>query len=257
VSDFVFTLFTDDPVLAHAADAAGVDRIGVDLEQLNKAQRQAGTNSRLSGHRMESLALLRPMLHRAQLFARCNPLHEGTAREVEALLDHGVAVIMLPYFKAARELAQFCRIVDRRCLVVGLAETVEALDAIGELLRIPGLDEIHFGLNDLRLQMGLASHFDVLGTERFQKAASAVRGAAIPFGIAALARPDDRSLPRDPREVCRQVVTLGATRALVARSFFGQNYDLGRLGADLAQLRRTIRSFAAEAALPATAVLPQ
>jgi citrate lyase beta subunit len=247
VSDFVFTLFTDDPVLAYAADGAGVDRIGVDLEQLNKVQRQAGTNSRLSVHRMESLALLRPQLRRAQLFARCNPLHEGSAAEVDALLGHGVAVIMLPYFKRASELAQFCRLVHGRALVVGLAETVEVLDAIGDLLRVPGLDEIHFGLNDLRLQMGLASHFDVLATSCFQGAASAVRRAAIPFGIAALARPDDCSLPRDPREVCRQIVTLGATRALVARSFFGQNYDLGRFPADLAGLRQTIRFFAGPA----------
>jgi citrate lyase beta subunit len=243
VSDFVLTLFTDDPVLAQAADTAGIDRIGVDLEQLNKAQRQAGTNSRLSIHRMDSLVLLRAQLRRAQLFARCNPLHEGTAAEVEALLGHGVSVIMLPYFKRASEVAQFCQLVHGRALVVGLAETVEALDAIGDLLRVPGLDEIHFGLNDLRLQMGFASHFDVLATARFQNAASAVRRAAVPFGIAALARPDDRSLPRDPREVCRRIVTLGATRALVARSFFGRNYDLGRLAADIAALRQTIRSF--------------
>ncbi len=253
MGDFVLTLFTDDPVLACAADSAGVDRIGVDLEKLNKAERQAGTNSRLSGHRMESLALLRPLLARAQLFARCNPLHDGTAAEVDALLGHGVAVIMFPYFKRASELAQFCRIVDRRALVVALAETVEALDAIDDLLLVEGLDEIHFGLNDLRLQMGFASHFDVLETSRFRAAASAVRRAAIPFGIAALARPDDRSLPRDPREVCRQIVALGATRALVARSFFGHNYDLTRFSTDLAALRQTIRSFAAASPMPVAA----
>jgi citrate lyase beta subunit len=247
VNAFVLTLFTDDPELARAADDAGIERIGVDLEQLNKLARQAGTNSRLSGHRIESLAPIRAVLRRAQLFARSNPLHDGSAAEIEALLGHSVAVIMLPYFRTADELACFCRLVDGRAVVVGLAETVESLDCMGDILLTPGLGEIHFGLNDLRLQMGLASHFDVLATPRFQEAAALVRRSGVPFGVAALARPYDRSLPVDPREVCRQIVSLGATRAFVARSFFGPDYDLARLPADLALLRQTIGSFVPDA----------
>jgi citrate lyase beta subunit len=254
VNAFVLTLFTDDPGLARAADDAGIDRIGVDLEQLNKAARQKGTNSRLSGHRIESLPLIRAVLRRAQLFARSNPLNDSSAAEVEALLGHGVRVIMLPYFRTPGELARFCRLVDGRALVVGLAETVESLDSIGDILQTPGLGEIHFGLNDLRLQMGFTNHFDVLATPRFQEAATAVRRSGVPFGVAALARPDDRSLPVDPREVCRQIVSLGATRALVARSFFGRDYVMAKLPADLAVLRQTIGSFVPGAARVLAAV---
>jgi citrate lyase beta subunit len=247
--DFVLTLFTDDPVLARAADRAGIDRIGVDLEYLNKAARQAGTNSRFSGHKIEALAAIAPVLRRAALFARCNPLNEGSATEVEALLEHGVGVLMLPYFKKTNEAAAFCRLVDGRALVVGLAETVEALQSIPELAQVPGLGEIHFGLNDLRLQMGFQNHFDVLATKTFQRAAAAARASVLPFGIAAVAQPHDKSLPVDPLEVCRSIVGLGATRALVARSFFGGSYDLARLPDDVARLRRTLAEIAQQPSL--------
>src|SRR5579859_1883226 len=128
MSEFILTLFTDDVVLARAADGAGIDRIGVDLEILNKAARQVGTGSRLSGHKIEALAILGPALRQAALFARCNPFHSGSAEEVETLLGYGVKVVMLPYFKTRDELAGFCRLVGGRALVVGLAETVECLD---------------------------------------------------------------------------------------------------------------------------------
>ena len=39
---FTLTLLTDDSVLAKSAYDAGVDRIGLDLERLGKAERQAG-----------------------------------------------------------------------------------------------------------------------------------------------------------------------------------------------------------------------
>ena len=39
---FRLTLWTADAALAARADAAGVDRIGVDLDRLGKAERQAG-----------------------------------------------------------------------------------------------------------------------------------------------------------------------------------------------------------------------
>lgn len=257
MSDFVLTLFTEDAVLARAADEAGIDRIGVDLESLNKAARQAGTNSRLSGHKMESLAILSPVLRRAALFARTNPLHDRSAEEVEALLRYGVKVVMLPYFKTSRELVAFCRFAAGRALVVGLAETVESLDRIGEMLEVPGLGEIHFGLNDLRLQMGFQNHFDVLTTDRFQRAAGTVRRSGMPFGIAAVARAHCKGLPVDPYEVCKRITSLGATRALVARSFFGNGYDVACLPADIAELREVLRDLAlSHAATRANQTLP-
>lgn len=246
---FVLTLFTDDPVLAEAADHAGIDRIGVDLEWIGKEARQTGTGSRLSNHRVEALTKLAPRLTRADLFARVNPLHDGSHAELETVLNLGALVVMLPYFKEIASVAEFCSMLRRRARLVALVETIEALDQIENLLRLPGVDEIHFGLNDLRMQMGLASHFDVLDTVPFCRALNIARACGKPFGIAAVARPDDRSLPIDPASVCRKLVQLGATRALVARSFFGTGYALDNLDHDVDVLRRVLAAAAPSASI--------
>src|SRR5688572_22616735 len=89
----VLTLWTADPAVATAADAAGVDRVGVDLERLGKAARQRGRGTWLSDHDEHDLDCITPMLRRAQGFARINPVHDGTADEVESVLRRGAAVV--------------------------------------------------------------------------------------------------------------------------------------------------------------------
>ena len=43
--EFRLTLITNDPGLAAKADHIGINRIGLDLEQLGKAERQEGQES--------------------------------------------------------------------------------------------------------------------------------------------------------------------------------------------------------------------
>ena len=86
----VLTLWTDDAALAARADAAGVDRVGIDIERLGKPERQRGLKTWISPHRIDALPRLRAAMPRSRLFARTNPMHRGTAREVEALLAAGV-----------------------------------------------------------------------------------------------------------------------------------------------------------------------
>src|SRR4051794_12548406 len=79
---FVLTLWTDDPALAREADAAGVDRVGVDLERLGKAERQRGLGTWISPHTVEDAVQVGGVLERAALFARTEPLTERTPLEV-------------------------------------------------------------------------------------------------------------------------------------------------------------------------------
>src|SRR6266568_2605998 len=89
---FRLTLITADPMLAAQADRAAVDRIGVDLEHLGKAERQAGHDTRLSYHDWEDLAAIARVVRRAALFVRLNPVYPGTRAEIETALDLGAAV---------------------------------------------------------------------------------------------------------------------------------------------------------------------
>lgn len=223
---FTLTLFTNDPVLARAADSAGVDRIGPDLESLGKRARQEHLETRMSDHRLEDVAAVRAVLRNAQAFARVNPLNPDTRMEVESLLQAGAQVLMLPMFRSAPEVAAFVDIVGGRARVILLLETAAAGLRLRDILKVPGVDELHFGLNDLRLSLGVASHFEVLASDWMELLCRTVAEAGIPYGIAAVAQVGDDQLPVPSDLVYAQYARLGSQGALLARSFFREGMDL-------------------------------
>ena len=103
---FSLTLLTDDPVVAGRADLAGVDHIGLDFETLDKRDRQPQPGAWISHHRPSDIPAIAGALRRAKLFARVDPWHDGTPRQVERLLALGVNSLMLPMFTTADEVAR-------------------------------------------------------------------------------------------------------------------------------------------------------
>lgn len=241
---FRLTLITDDPVLAAEADRCGVDRIGLDLEQLGKAERQSGEDTRLSGHKVEDLAAIAQSLTRAQLFVRLNPLNARTPHEVEAALDAGARVLMLPFFRTAGEVDRFARLVHGRAHVMILAETASALVRIREILAVPGIDEVMVGLNDLRLELRVQNHFEVLASPLLDAVAREVRAAGVAFSVGGVARPDDQSLPVAPDLVLAQFPRLEATGAWISRSFFRDMPPGWDLRTAIASVRRRLTEWA-------------
>jgi 2-keto-3-deoxy-L-rhamnonate aldolase RhmA len=219
-SEFVLTLFTNDPALAAAADAAGVDRIGIDMEQIGKDARQGHLATWISDHAENDLAAVGPALKRAALFARCNPVHPGSRAEIDRLIAANVRVIMLPYFKTVGEADTFIRLVDRRAHPVLLVETADAAAVIGDLCRIAGVEEIHIGLNDMRLSLGWPSHFHVLVSDFLVGVCDTVRAAGLRLGVGGIGRAGDNELPVPSDLVSAQLPRLGASASLVSRSFF-------------------------------------
>ncbi|MEO8346910.1 MAG: aldolase/citrate lyase family protein [Betaproteobacteria bacterium] len=219
-SRFRLTLVTNDPQRASLADEAGVNSIGVDLEKLGKLSRQEGHCTRLSDHSVDDLRTIGAILRRAKLFARINPVHDGTRREIEQAIECGARILMLPFFRSAREVDTFARMIDGRARVVALIETASAVVRLRSILNVPGLDEVMVGLNDMRLEMKVANHFEVLASPVADVVASEVHRAGLDFSIGGLARPEDKTLPIDPDLVIAQYPRLGATGAWISRSFF-------------------------------------
>ncbi len=218
-TQFRFTLITDNTRLAAAADDAGVDRIGIDIELLGKAERQAGHDARFSHHGWEDLAALRRVVKRAALFTRINPVHNETAAEIEAALGLGAGVLMLPSFRTAREVEEFVRLVRGRARAVILVELAPAVARIREILDVPGVDEVMIGLNDLHLEFGVANHFEMLVSPVLDLLAAEVARRGLPLAVGGLALPGDTRLPIPPDLVYAQYPRLGASGAWIARSF--------------------------------------
>lgn len=215
----VLTLWTAEPALAARADAAGVDRIGVDLERIGKAERQRGLGTWLSPHTEDDLRPVRAALDRADLFARLNPLHDGTAEEVERSIDNGVRVLMLPMVRDEREAAEFAAIVGGRATVVLLVERSEAVRRVDRLAAVDGVDEVHLGLNDLALSLGLPNRWLTLAGDLAREAGRRVRAHGVRFGVGGIGRVGQRGLPIPPDLVYAEYARTGATAALLSRSF--------------------------------------
>ena len=140
---------------------------------------------------------------------------------------------MLPMVGPAEEASRFVGLVGGRARVVLLVETSAALAAVGDLAAVPGVDEIHVGLNDLALSLGLASRWQVLAGERLAVAARAVHAAGRRFGFGGIGGVDDDALPIPADLVYAEYGRLGATAALIARAF----PNAGDLGAAVARAR--------------------
>jgi hypothetical protein len=222
----VLTLWTDDPVLAAQADAAGIDRIGPDFELLGKERRQQGLGYRISAHRVDRLPALRATLSHAKLFARTDPLHAGTALQVRRLLDAGVEVLMLPMFTRADEVARFVNLVAGRADVVLLLEQATAIADLDAILSVEGVTEVHVGINDLALSLGEPNRFALLTTPLLEDVALRVHAAGLPLGIGGIGRLDDASLPLPPDLIYAQHARLGAVGALIARTFLAPGVEL-------------------------------
>jgi hypothetical protein len=242
--DIALTLWTSDPSLAARADAAGIDRVGVDLERLGKSERQEGLGTWISGHREEDLPVLATRLSSASLFARTDPLNDGTAAQVERLIAAGVEVLMLPMFRAPDEVARFVDMVAARARVVLLLETREAVDRVEAIAGLDGVDEIHLGLNDLSLALGLANRFAVLTSDVAERVAEAVIGAGPCFGAGGIGRVGDVGLPIPTDLVYAQYARLGASAALVSRAFFGGDPEGIDLTAEVSRSRTRLAEWA-------------
>ena len=241
---FRLTLITDDPVLAATADRCGVNRIGLDLERVGKAERQAGHDVRLSDHRIESLAAVGAALNHADLFVRVNPLGPTTGQEIETALRLGAKALMLPYFDAASEVVTFVGLVNKRAHVTALVETAPAILRLHEILAVPGIDEVMIGLNDLRLEFRVRSHFEVLTSPLLDWIAGETHKARLPLSVGGVARLDDARLPVSPDLVLAQYPRLGATGGWISRSFLRGIGDERDFGPAIAVVRRRLTRWA-------------
>jgi hypothetical protein len=224
-SDMVLTLFTNSPQCARNADAGGVDRVGLDLESIGKNLWQDSSKCWVSDHKIDQLGAVAQELSDAELFVRTNPIHTGSREEINACLDIGAQVLMLPMFHTAAEAAKFIELIDGRAKVSLLVETPTSAMRIHEIIRLQGIHEIHIGLNDMHLGMGLATHFEVLVSEFMDTLSKTIRDAGIPFGFCGVGRTADQGLPISPDSIYAQYARLGGTRALVSRVFTAPDPD--------------------------------
>ena len=96
------------------------------------------------------------------------------------------------------------------------------------------------GLNDLRLQLGVANHFEVLASPIMDGVCAAMRRDGRPFSFGGVARAGDAGMPIPSELVYAQYPRLGATGGLLTRAFV-KDLPLADLPAAVATMRSASR----------------
>lgn len=208
---------TNNPTIAKIADRAGVDRIFIDLEVIGKAARQGGMDTVQSHHVIADIPTIKRQLTDAELLVRSNPIHADSKKEIDAIINNGADIVMLPYFKTVDEVKQFIRYVDGRVKTMLLVETKEAVNEIDSILSLDGIDEIYIGLNDLHLSYGMDFMFQLLADGTVDRLADKFKSKGLPFGFGGIAKIGGGLLPGE--YVIAEHYRLGSTRAILSRSF--------------------------------------
>ena len=209
---------TNDPKVARIAVDSGVDRIFIDMEVLGKAQRQGHIDSVKSFHTYDDIRAVRAAIGTdAELLVRINPIHEGTKEEVDRAIGSGADILMLPMWKSAAEIRTFVNLVGGRVKTMALLETKEADEALAEVLTVPGLDEIHIGLNDLHLSYGRQFLFELLADCTVDRICGLLRKDGRPYGFGGVGRPGSGMLPAE--YILGEHVRLGSSIVILSRSF--------------------------------------
>lgn len=220
---------TNRPDVALIAEHAGVDRIFVDMEYIGKSLRQGGMDSVQNHHTVEDVKNIRKILTKSDLLVRINPIHDASDEyyssedEINSVIEAGADIVMLPFFKTVEEVNRFLSVVDGRAKTLLLMETPEAVDLAEEIIAVPGIDEIHLGINDLSLGYGKTFMFELLADGTIEQLCLKFKRAGIPYGFGGVGSIGTGKLPAEA--ILKEHYRLGSSMVILSRSFCKVNQD--------------------------------
>ena len=244
---------TNKPAVAKIAEEVGVDWIFIDMEFIGKDSRQGGLDTVQNHHTIDDIRNIRKVITKSKLLVRVNPIHEAfpdypsSKDEIDAAINAGADIVMLPFYKTVKDVRQFIQYVGGRAKTCLLLETAEAAILLDETLKVPGIDMIHLGLNDLHLELGMKFMFQLLSDGVVEQLGNKIKAAGIPFGFGGIARLDSGMLPG--ADVLKEHVRLGSSMVIVSRSFCNTDVitDLDEVRRIFTEGIKAIRDLEAEA----------
>lgn len=214
---------TNKPWVAKIAEEAGVNWIFIDMEWIGKDSRQRGLDTVQNHHSIDDIRTIKNAVSKAKVLVRINPIHHtqenypSSKDEIDAAIEAGADILMLPFFKTVEEVAQFIDYVDGRAKTCLLIETPEAVILLDEIINLKGIDMIHLGLNDLHLALKMKFMFELLANGTVDRMADKIKAKGISFGFGGIATLTGGAIPGNM--ILKEHVRLGSSMVIVSRSF--------------------------------------
>lgn len=212
---------TNEPKIAKIADSEGVDWIFIDLEILNKDERQGHLDTVISKHSINDIPKVKKVLKNSELLVRINPINEQTQEEVEAVISFGADIIMLPFFSGAADVDEFLNYVHGRVKTCLLLETPQAVEDLDNILNLSGIDYIHIGLNDLHLGYELNFMFELLANGKVEEIINKIKKTNIKYGFGGIARIGEGTLSAEA--ILKEHIRMNSQMVILSRSFYTKN----------------------------------
>ncbi len=206
-------LFSQDPIYARAAVAAGVNAILVDWEFRAKKRRQAGFDTEINQGTPADLAAIRAATT-GRIICRINNDAATRRDELRLACELGADEVLLPMVQSMAEVYDCLEVLPPGRQLSLMAETVESLAMAKDLDGLK-LGRVYLGLNDLMILRGRGHLFDPLLDGTMDVFRSAYSG---PLSVAGVTLPD-QGCPIPCQLLMAELARLGCDYGVCRRSF--------------------------------------
>jgi hypothetical protein len=214
---------TNNIVEAQIVDALDIDWIFIDLETAGKKKRQYGRDTVLSHHSIDDIQNVRNVIKKTKILVRCNPMGSWSRNEFDKLnsMSKYIDMVMLPYFKTAKEVEVFIDLLDTSKIEPTLLiETVDAVTNLDEILKIYPFMYLHIGLNDLHIERRTVSMFEPYIDGLIEKIVKILKKNNQNFGIGGIGKIGSNLIPT-PECILNEHLRLNSNGVILSRSFKG------------------------------------
>lgn len=219
-----YIAITNSPEEAIILDQCGIQQIMIDTEILGKVDRQKGKQTIISDHKIEDVIKLKELQLNLEIICRINSFNENIFNEIDQAILAGADFIMIPMIKNIEEYKLIVDHIDKRMKIIPLIETTYSLFNLKSIIEYSNIKQIHFGLNDLFIDIGYKNLFEILFSEFFSYFINFAVNNVEVVGIGGIGNPKV-PLKVDSLLLLSEFLNLKSSSIILSRSFFKNGYD--------------------------------
>jgi hypothetical protein len=225
---FNYIAITNDVDNAVILQDCGIQQIMVDAENLGKMERQSGKGAVINFHKIEDVVELKKKMNSTKIICRINGYHNNIFDEIEMAVNCGADFLMLPMIEDINDFKRMIKFIDGRVSILPLIETSYSIFKLKEIIDLSKPDQIHFGLNDLHISLGMDNLFEVLISPLFASAVLYASERVKIVGVGGIGDPMQQQ-KISPELLINEHKVLGSSSVILSRSFFGKGYEINRI----------------------------